>query len=99
MSASRPPSLMLRAATATSGGTEAPLLTYCSIWAWIEAISASISRVFSDTSSMASTRASRCGSVWTRSSSRMRRCPCTMARMVPSCRRMTCAILASVPTG
>ena len=47
MSASRPPSTMLRAATATSGGTDAPLLTYCSIWPWIEAISASISRVFS----------------------------------------------------
>ena len=50
-------------------------------------------------SATSSTRASRCGSVWSRSSSRMRRCPCTMARMVPSCRRMTWAILARVPIG
>ncbi len=88
---------MLRAATATSGGTDAPLLTYCSIWPWIEAMSASISRVFSVSSSMTSTRASRCGSVWTRSSRRIRRWPWTMARIVPSWRRMTWAILASVP--
>ena len=88
---------MLRAATATSGGTDAPLLTYCSICPWIDAISASISRVFSALSSMTSTRASRCGSVWTRSSSRMRRWPWTIARIVPSWRRITCAIFARVP--
>ena len=29
-----PGSVMLRAATAASGGTGAPLATYCSIWAW-----------------------------------------------------------------
>ena len=34
MSASRPGSVMLRAATAASGGTGAPDWTYCSIWAW-----------------------------------------------------------------
>ena len=44
MSASSPPSVMLRAATATSGGTDAPELTYCSIWAWTDAIRASTSR-------------------------------------------------------
>src|SRR5688500_16931540 len=99
MSASRPPSLMLRAATATSGGTDAPLLTYCSICPWIEAMSASISSVLSLTSSMTSTRASRCGSVWSRSSSRIRRWPWTIARIVPSWSRITWAILARVPTG
>src|SRR5437868_1775368 len=31
---------MLRAAMATSGGTDAPDVTYCSIWPWTEAISA-----------------------------------------------------------
>ena len=98
MSASRPASVILRAAIATSGGTEAPDVTYCSICPWTEAIRASTSRVFEWTSSIASTRASRCGSTCRRSSNRMRFCPCTMARMVPSCRRMTWAILASVPT-
>ena len=44
MSASRPGSLMLRAATAASGGTGAPLATYCSIWAWTVRISAWTSR-------------------------------------------------------
>src|SRR5918999_212845 len=97
MSASSPPSTMLRAATATSGGTDAPLLTYCSLCPWMEAMSSSISSFFSALSSMSSTRASRCGSVWTRSSRRMRRCPWTMARIVPSWRRMTWAILARVP--
>ena len=46
---------------------------------------------------MTSTRASRCGSVWTRSSRRIRRWPWTIARMVPSWRRITWAIFASVP--
>ena len=32
--------MMLRAATAASGGTGAPLATYCSIWAWTVRISA-----------------------------------------------------------
>ena len=62
-------------------------------------MSASISSVFSLASSMTSTRASRCGSVCSRSSSRMRRWPWTMARIVPSWSRITWAILASVPTG
>ena len=44
MSASRPGSLMLRAATAASGGTGAPFATYCSIWAWTVRISAWTSR-------------------------------------------------------
>jgi hypothetical protein len=56
MSASSPPSTMLRAATATSGGTDAPEFTYCSIWPWIEAMSASISSVLAWLSSMTSTR-------------------------------------------
>src|SRR5438552_4356364 len=97
MSASRPASVMLRAAIATSGGTEAPDVTYCSIWPWTEAISASTSRVLECASSITSTRASRCGSTCRRSRSRMRFCPCTIARIVPSCRRMTCAIFARVP--
>ena len=44
MSASRPGSLMLRAATAASGGTGAPFATYCSIWAWTVLIRAWTSR-------------------------------------------------------
>ncbi len=40
MSASSPGSVMLRAATAASGGTGAPLATYCSIWPWTVRISA-----------------------------------------------------------
>jgi hypothetical protein len=40
MSARRPGSVMLRAATAASGGTGAPAWTYCSTWAWTERISA-----------------------------------------------------------
>ena len=32
--------MMLRAATAASGGTGAPLATYCSIWAWTVRMSA-----------------------------------------------------------
>src|SRR5438445_66186 len=58
MSASRPASVMLRAAIATSGGTEAPDVTYCSIWPWTEAISASTPRVLECASSITSTRAS-----------------------------------------
>ena len=45
MSASSPGSLMLRAATAASGGTGAPFATYCSIWAWTVRISAWTSRL------------------------------------------------------
>ena len=44
MSASSPGSVMLRAATAASGGTGAPFATYCSIWAWTVRISAWTSR-------------------------------------------------------
>ena len=40
MSASSPGSVMFRAATAASGGTGAPLATYCSIWAWTVRMSA-----------------------------------------------------------
>ncbi len=40
MSASSPGSVMLRAATAASGGTGAPDCTYCSIWDWTERTSA-----------------------------------------------------------
>ena len=63
MSASRPGSLMLRAATAASGGTGAPLATYCSIWAWTVRISAWTSRPDGLSSSSVSMVARRYGSV------------------------------------
>ena len=62
MSASSPGSLMLRAATAASGGTGAPLATYCSIWAWTVRISAWISRPSGTSSGSSSIDARRYGS-------------------------------------
>ncbi|MBP1705026.1 MAG: hypothetical protein H6Q36_765 [Chloroflexi bacterium] len=59
MSASSPGSLMLRAATAASGGTGAPDWTYCSIWPWTVFMRASTSRPFGDASAISSTRTSR----------------------------------------
>ena len=90
--------MMLRAATAASGGTGAPLATYCSIWAWTVRISAwtsSPSGVSSASSSIGRPEVRlglaepvrRAGGDW----------PWTMARTVPSWSWTTWAILASVP--
>ena len=54
---------MLRAATAASGGTGAPLATYCSIWAWTVRISAWTSRPSGLSSGSSSIVARRYGSV------------------------------------
>ena len=61
MSASRPGSVMLRAATAASGGTGAPDWTYCSIWPWTVRISAWTSRPSGLLSSSSSTSATMYG--------------------------------------
>ena len=53
---------MLRAATAASGGTGAPLATYCSIWAWTVRIRAWTSRLAPLASWSSSTVARRYGS-------------------------------------
>ena len=50
---------MLRAATAASGGTGAPLATYCSIWAWTLRTSAWISTPVGTSSDSSSTAAER----------------------------------------
>ena len=63
MSASSPGSVMLRAATAASGGTGAPFSTYCSIWAWTVRISAWTSTSAGLSSLTSSTTARRYGSV------------------------------------
>ena len=97
MSASSPGSLMLRAATAASGGTGAPFATYCSIWAWTVRISAWTSSPSGDSSGSSSMDARRYGSVWLKPRSRRRDWPWTMARTVPSWSWTTWAILASVP--
>ena len=97
MSASRPGSLMLRAATAASGGTGAPLATYCSIWAWTVRISAWTSRPDGLSSSRVSMVARRYGSVPVKPTTRRRPWPWTMARTVPSWSWTTWAILARVP--
>jgi len=99
MSASRPGSVMLRAATAASGGTGAPDWTYCSIWAWTVFMRASTSRSFGEASGSSSTVATRCGLVDTKPCTRNRLWPWTMARTVPSWSCTTWAILASVPIG
>ena len=97
MSASSPGSLMLRAATAASGGTGAPLATYCSIWAWTVRISAWTSSPSGLSSGSSSTVARRYGSVVVKPWTRRRPWPWTIARTVPSWSCTTWAILASVP--
>ena len=97
MSASRPGSLMLRAATAASGGTGAPLATYCSIWAWTVRINAWTSRPSGLSSGSSSIEARRYGSVELKPWTRRRPWPWTIARTVPSWSWTTWAILASVP--
>ena len=99
MSASRPGSVMLRAATAASGGTGAPFATYCSICAWTVRMSAWISTPAGSLSVSSSMCAERYGSVWVKPWTRRRPWPWTMARTVPSWSWTTWAILASVPTG
>ena len=98
MSARSPGSVMLRAATAASGGTGAPLATYCSIWAWTLRMSAWISTPSGVSSGISSTRADRYGAVWVKPWTRIRVWPWTMARTVPSWSCTTWAIFASVPT-
>ena len=89
--------MMLRAATAASGGTGAPLATYCSIWAWTLRMSAWISTPSGMASGSSSTRATRYGVVCVKPRMRIRPWPWTMARTVPSWSCTTWAILASVP--
>ena len=84
MSASRPGSLMLRAATAASGGTGAPLATYCSIWAWTVRINAWTSMPSGVTSAISSARMMMYGLVCAKPITRRRLWPWTMARTVPS---------------
>src|SRR3954447_2761559 len=98
MSASRPGSVMLRAATAASGGTGAPFATYCSICACTLRMSAWISTPSGVSSGSSSTRAARYGPVWVKPWTRMRVWPWTIARTVPSWSCTTWAILARVPT-
>ena len=89
---------MLRAATAASGGTGAPLATYCSIWAWTVRIRAWTSRVAPLASWSSSMVARRYGSFETKLISFRRVWPWTIARTVPSWSWTTWAILARVPT-
>ncbi len=98
MSARSPGSLMLRAATAASGGTGAPLATYCSIWACTLRMRAWTSRLPGLSSVSSSMVARRYGLVSVRPSTRTRAWPWTIARTVPSWSCTTCAIFASVPT-
>ena len=88
---------MFRAATAASGGTGAPLATYCSICAWTVRISAWISRPSGTSSGSSSMDARRYGSVVVKPWTRSRPWPWTIARTVPSWSCTTWAILASVP--
>ena len=73
MSASSPGSVMLRAATAASGGTGAPACTYCSTCAWTERISAWTSTSVDGCSVSSSIRARMNGSVFAKPCSRIRR--------------------------
>ena len=99
MSASRPGSVMLRAATAASGGTGAPDWTYCSIWPWTRAHQRLDLEALRARRPAAARRAPRWTAPSTSKPSRRRRCwPWTMARTVPSWSWTTWAILASVPT-
>ena len=98
MSASSPGSLMLRAATAASGGTGAPLATYCSIWPWTVRMSAWTSTSAGVSSDSSSTTPRRYGSVSEKRWRRRRDWPWTIARTVPSWSCTTWAIFASVPT-
>src|SRR6188472_3177666 len=98
MSASRPGSVMLRAATAASGGTGAPDWTYCSICAWTLRTNAWTSTPVGESSVSSSTRAVMEGSTDSKPRSRNRCWPWTMARTVPSWSWATWAILARVPT-
>ena len=97
MSARSPGSLMLRAATAASGGTGAPFATYCSIWAWTVRMSAWTSTPSGLASGSSSTIARRYGSVDEKPWTRRRPWPWTIARTVPSWSCTTWAILARVP--
>ncbi len=72
MSARSPGSVMLRAATAASGGTGAPFATYCSIWAWTVRMSAWTSSPSGCSSATSSTVPRRYGSVWLKPSTRRR---------------------------
>src|SRR5215210_8049317 len=98
MSARRPGSVMLRAATAASGGTGAPSWTYCSTWAWTERMSAWTSTSSEGSSASSSTWARMKGSVWANPWRRMRAWPWMIARTVPSWSWTTWAIFATVPT-
>ena len=90
--------MMLRAATAASGGTGAPFATYCSIWAWTVRMSAWTSSPAGESSETSSTTPRRYGSVAEKRWSFRRDWPWTIARTVPSWSCTTWAILASVPT-
>src|SRR6476659_7520174 len=98
MSARSPGSVMLRAATAASGGTGAPFATYCSIWPWTVRISAWTSTSAGVSSDISSTTPRRYGSVSEKRWRRSRDWPWTIARTVPSWSWTTWAIFASVPT-
>jgi hypothetical protein len=98
MSARRPGSVMLRAATAASGGTGAPAWTYCSTWACTERMSAWTSTSVEGCSVSSSMRARMNGSVCAKPWRRMRAWPWMIARTVPSWSWTTWAILATVPT-
>ena len=90
--------MMLRAATAASGGTGAPFATYCSIWAWTVRIRAWTSRPAPVSSGISSMVARRYGSFETKPRSFRRVWPWTIARTVPSWSWTTWAIFARVPT-
>ena len=89
--------MMLRAATAASGGTGAPLATYCSICAWTLRTRACTSTPVGTLSDSSSISAWRYGAVRENPLTRMRPWPWTMARTVPSWSCTTWAIFARVP--
>jgi hypothetical protein len=89
---------MLRAATAASGGTGAPLATYCSIWAWTVRIRAWISMPSGVTSRELFDLDDDVRAGLAKPTTRRRFWPWTMARTVPSWSWTTWAIFASVPT-
>src|SRR6185503_4952393 len=98
MSARSPGSVMLRAATAASGGTGAPAWTYCSTWAWTERMSAWTSTSVDGCSVSSSIRARMNGSVCANPCRRIRAWPWMMARTVPSWSWTTWAFFATVNT-
>ena len=97
MSANRPPSVMFRAATATSGGTGAPAVTYCSIWTWIDPMRASISTFVSFSSGIDLVEL-EVGIKLYQVQQPNPALTLDDGRIVPFWRRMSCAILAGVPT-